>query len=362
MDIGEGNRAAADKPDAGAIRGQLEKVLASAAFKGATRSSKLLRFLVEHVVQGRADQLKEYTLGADALGRGESFDPRTDPIARVEASRLRSRLDLYYAAEGRFDPLWILLPKGGYVPKFETRQPVESMKEVRERQADHEVIVWKIATVLGFAVAIVTLWVAWRHAAPDPPPAIRLEVDLGPEASLSSSQVGSSSVIISPDGRRLVFVSFRKDAVARLMTRRFDQADRAETSELPGTEGARSPFFSPNGEWVAFWAGGKLKKIQVESGTPITLCDAADLLGGSWGDDGTIVAAISATGLFRIPSGGGAPAPITGFEHAQAYWPQVLPGRKGVLLSRIAADTGRPSVAVLSLADHKVKVLVDGGA
>jgi hypothetical protein len=100
----------------------LEKVLSSEVFRTAGRSSKLLRFLVEETVAGNADRLKDYTLGAVALGRGDSFDPRTDPIARVEVSRLRSRLDLYYATEGASDPLVIALPKGGYVPLFQPRQ------------------------------------------------------------------------------------------------------------------------------------------------------------------------------------------------------------------------------------------------
>jgi Tol biopolymer transport system component len=362
VDISEKDQPA-DNLDPGAVRGQLEIVLASTVFQGATRSSKLLRFLVEYTVQGKTDELKEYTLGSAALGRGESFDPRTDPIARVEASRLRGRLDHYYATEGQSDLLWIVLPKGGYIPKFEVRQPIDSTHLVRERPDDGNSKKWKITAVLsltGFAVAIIAWWAPWRHTVSDPLPAVRLEVDLGPAASLSSSQVGSSNVIISPDARRLVFVSFRKDGGPRLMTRRLDLADRAETSEMPGTDGARGPFFSPDGEWVAFWAGGKLKKIQVESGTPIPLCDAADLLGGSWGNDGSIVAALSATGLFRIPSGGGTPEPIAGFEHTLAYWPQVLPGGKAVLLTIFAAVSFRPSVAILSLTDHKVRVLVDG--
>ena len=84
---------------------QLERILSSGAFAGAARSSALLKFLVEQAVEGRPDRLKEYTLGAEALGKGESFDPRLDPIVRAEASRLRSRLERYYATEGQGDSL-----------------------------------------------------------------------------------------------------------------------------------------------------------------------------------------------------------------------------------------------------------------
>jgi hypothetical protein len=82
--------------DGDAVHKQLERVLSSSVFKKAERSSALLRFIVEQTLAGRADRLKEYTLGAEALGRGESFDPRADPVVRAEASRLRTRLEQYY--------------------------------------------------------------------------------------------------------------------------------------------------------------------------------------------------------------------------------------------------------------------------
>jgi len=104
-----------------AIREELNKVLSSEVFQASERSRTLLRFVVEETSSGRADGLKEYTLGADALGKGPAFDPRTDPVVRSEVSRLRARLDKYYATEGQSDSLVIALPKGSYVPRFEHR-------------------------------------------------------------------------------------------------------------------------------------------------------------------------------------------------------------------------------------------------
>jgi hypothetical protein len=280
-------------PDA--VRSELEKVVSSAAFQGAGRSGKLLRFLVERTVSGLGDQLKEYTVGAEALGRGEAFDPRTDSIVRVEASRLRTRLDLYYSSEGRMDPARIVLPKGSYVPKFEWVTPPSPVA------APDRTWLWKIITALALAIAILAVWRSW-HRVEALPAAIRLEVDLGAGVSLRSTQVGSSSVILAPDGRRLVFVSFRQDGMPRLMTLLLDQVGGSEPVELPGTEGARGPFFSPDGRWVGFLASGRLWKTQVEGGTPIALCDSQELLGASWGDDNTIIAALATTGLWRIPS------------------------------------------------------------
>ena len=101
----------------------MEKILSSQAFASAERSRRLLRFIVESTIDGHADRLKEYELGVEALGRPTSFDPRIDPIARVEVSRLRSRLDRYYANEGRTDVVIISLPKGAYLASFEIKCP-----------------------------------------------------------------------------------------------------------------------------------------------------------------------------------------------------------------------------------------------
>ena len=346
-------RAAIVDPDS--VRSELEKVVSSAAFQGAGRSGKLLLFLVERTVGGMGDQLKEYTVGAEALGRGESFDPRTDSIVRVEASRLRTRLDLYYSSEGRMDPVRIVLPKGGYIPKFEWVTPDPSPVVAPDRTW-----LWKISTALALAIAILAVWRPWHRVAAIPA-ATRLEVDLGAEVSLRSTQVGSSSVILAPDGSRLVFVSFRQDGVPRLMSLMLDQIGGSEPVELPGTEGARGPFFSWDSRWVAFLASGRLWKTPVEGGTPIALCDSPELLGASWGDDNGIIAALSTTDLWRIPSGGGKPTRVEKLPEG-ALWPQVLPGSRAVLFSAGATSLRQRNIAAVSLTDHKTKTLIHGAS
>jgi TolB-like protein/Flp pilus assembly protein TadD len=114
-----------------AIRTQLERIVSSATFRGAERAIRLLEYLVLQTLAGRAGFLKEITVGMDGLGRGASFDPRTDSIARVEASRLRNRLDLYYAKEGMSDLVRIALPRGGYVPVFEVHASVVAPPSAR---------------------------------------------------------------------------------------------------------------------------------------------------------------------------------------------------------------------------------------
>jgi adenylate cyclase len=104
------------------VRAQLQKVLASRAFVNSERLSRFLRFTVEQTLQGRGDQVKEYLLGLEVFDRNQSYDPRTDPIVRVEAGRLRSKLSEYYDTDGRNDTLLIQYRKGSYVPAFQRRE------------------------------------------------------------------------------------------------------------------------------------------------------------------------------------------------------------------------------------------------
>ena len=104
-----------------AIIAQLQKVLSSSVFSRSRRLREFLAYIVQETVEGRAGELKEYALGVAVFGRLQSFDPRIDPIVRVDAGRLRARLKEYYRQEGRHDPLYIECLKGSYVPVFRRR-------------------------------------------------------------------------------------------------------------------------------------------------------------------------------------------------------------------------------------------------
>src|SRR5438552_6762528 len=105
------------------IRQQLDRVLASPTFQQVDRLKRFLTFITLEAAAGRGDQLKEYVIGVQVFGKEESFDPRTDPIVRVQARRLRTRLVRYYRDEGVNDDVVIDLPKGGYAPVFRRRSP-----------------------------------------------------------------------------------------------------------------------------------------------------------------------------------------------------------------------------------------------
>lgn len=100
------------------VRAALTRIAASRPFDTSPRLTSFLRFVVEAALSGRAERLKGYTIGVEALGRPENFDPQADPIVRVEAVRLRRALAAYYAGAGARDPMVIEVPRGRYVPRF----------------------------------------------------------------------------------------------------------------------------------------------------------------------------------------------------------------------------------------------------
>lgn len=111
----------------GAVIAQLEKVLSSATFIRSKRLGRFLRFTVEQCLDGRQNALKEYLVGVEVFNKMETFDPRIDSIVRVEARRLRSKLERYYQTEGREDHVVIQFRKGSYVPMLLTRDQLKSM-------------------------------------------------------------------------------------------------------------------------------------------------------------------------------------------------------------------------------------------
>ena len=108
---------------------ELARVLASQTFRQVERLKRFLNFVVTEATSGRGDQLKEYVIGVQVFDKEPSFDPRADPIVRVQARRLRARLVRYYRDEGHDDPLVIEMPKGGYSPVF--RQRTQTLEQSR---------------------------------------------------------------------------------------------------------------------------------------------------------------------------------------------------------------------------------------
>src|SRR5437762_12665535 len=124
MDIGPDAVAAAehgDAPSADEVRAALARVLESGEFRTARNRARFLQYVVIRTLDHPAEALKEYTIGVDVFERGANFDPRTDGVVRTQAGLIRKHLERYYADEGRFDAVEIVLPKGHYVPRFTRR-------------------------------------------------------------------------------------------------------------------------------------------------------------------------------------------------------------------------------------------------
>ena len=114
------------------VREQLERILASPQLEASPSLCRFLRFVVEETLAGRGATLKEYSLGAEVFDRGTEFDPRMDPIVRVQARNLRARLAQYYAGPGVNDPIFIDLPKRTYVPTFQVLRTAQTPEVTAE--------------------------------------------------------------------------------------------------------------------------------------------------------------------------------------------------------------------------------------
>ncbi len=163
--------------DPDAVRAHVARITASELFTGAERLCRFLRFTVESTLNGRAADVKEYTLGREVFDRGDDYDPRLDPIVRVEARRLRSRLAEYYAGPGRDESLRLEYRKGSYVP----------IVSVAPNRADVPIVAARRSRVgvgvLGASIAVIVigLAVAWLEQQPmtAPLPATWIEANDG---------------------------------------------------------------------------------------------------------------------------------------------------------------------------------------
>src|SRR5436190_2999424 len=114
-----------DIPAPEAIRAALERIVSSPQLESSPSLCRFLRYVVEETLAGRGGQIKEYSLGAEVFARGDDFDPRIDPIVRVQARNLRARMAKYYEGPGADEPVVIELPKRTYVPVFASRAPTD---------------------------------------------------------------------------------------------------------------------------------------------------------------------------------------------------------------------------------------------
>jgi Tol biopolymer transport system component len=224
---------------------------------------------------------------------------------------------------------------------------------------------WRRALVFDVGVLLLVAAIAslatWNLKPPPPPqPVTRAVITLPPGQQLAGLDNGPA-IALSFDGTHLAYVAIQ-GGTQQLYLRAMDSL---EAKPIPGTEGAVNPFFSPDGQWVGFFAGGKLKKISVSGGAALTIGNAAQPGGASWGIQGMIAfAPTNVSALQQVPDAGGTPQPLTRLDSrgASHRWPEFLPGGKAVLFAAgTAASWIDTQVAIQSLGEGEWRILFKGG-
>lgn len=233
---------------------QLNTILASKAFRQAPRSSRLLRFLVESVLAEREGEIKESVLGVEVFDRPAGYDPKSDPIVRVQVRRLRQKLTEYYVTEGLNDPVRIEIPVGSYVPEFiEIAQPAAapvSNPDQTETSATGQATATSWWRRFGLTAALTAIvlpggFLLWnqtvRTPTPQPLPALK------PLTNVSGFETAPA---ISPDGKTVAFAH----GVGRRDKNIYLQGIGAANA-VPFTNSSHhtvSPVWSPDGQAIAY--------------------------------------------------------------------------------------------------------------
>ena len=244
-----------------------------------------------------------------------------------------------------------------------TSMPTAAMPEFRPRLIkQREMIAWILASV-----AVLATLISHFQRAPIEARAVRSFI-LPPEKSSFDFSVRlGAAAAVSPDGRRLAFVA-TSEGKQLLWVR---SLDGLTAQSLVGTEGATCPFWSADSRSLAFFAEGKLKKIEAAGGPPISLCNATEGRGGSWNRDGVIVFAPNSTGvIYQISASGGASTAVTKLDEARTEtshrWPFFLPDGEHFLYfsggsGLVGAGEGA-AICVASLAKPESKLLLSANS
>jgi Tol biopolymer transport system component len=238
---------------------------------------------------------------------------------------------------------------GGLAPAPVTR---------RSRIGVREAMAWSLAALMGAAVLGLVL-LPRRDASTDLPAPVRMTVS-PPPGGVFHMSVGDVPFAFSPDGGRLAFVAI-VEGRRQIWVRAFDSLD---ARVLAGTEGAGTPFWSPDGTAIGFFASNKLKQIPASGGDVVTICDARGGAGATWNREGVILFAPAIDGgLSRVQAGGGPPVPVTTLDSARGesahFSPVFLPDGRRYVFGVIGGDAAGVYLASL---DSSARTLLVPGA
>ncbi len=296
-------------------------------------------------------------------------------LAKVAADRYTSADQFAEALQSAITPTATLV-----------RTPVEAAKALSRPRRTRGAFGWRAATVVLTVMLVMVLWAPWRSDRLRPLTLAAFPIAVPAGLMLDQSGFGSP-VAISRDGSKLAFVA-RGDGTTRIYVRSLPEV---EPTLLLGTEGATAPFFSPDGNWVGFFAGGFLKRVSLLGGAPQVICEAPGPRSGVWEGEGTIIMGSAGNaerflasaspnwqftpdqaGLERVTVSGG---DREGFSRSEGFvlmqgvlqtehWPQLLPNGKGVLYTLFNApgwEPGSMQIGVYSFETGERSILVESG-
>jgi eukaryotic-like serine/threonine-protein kinase len=243
----------------------------------------------------------------------------------------------------------------------------------RARRSSPTIAVVAVSLAVGgIAVVLVMTFGLRGGSAPTLPVVVRTMLTVapadqlranGPVEYLTEGRPSRSAMTLSPDGRAIVFSGIGGDR-QQLYLR---PLDHLEASPIAGTDNAASPFFSPDGKWVGFWASGALKKVAIDGGAGATeICQTQPIFGASWGPSGIIVFGTVNGGLWLVPDVGGTPKRVTKPDASKGETnhrlPQFLPGGRAVVFTVLkgSAKWDETMVAVVTLASGERRDLLEG--
>jgi serine/threonine-protein kinase len=218
----------------------------------------------------------------------------------------------------------------------------------------------KILPWLVTAATAILAIIAWIGRTPpaQPKASPTLRFTEASPALLDIARIGhaGSAVAISPNGQVLVWVGATLEST-QLYLRHLDESD---AHPIPGTEGGLAPFFSPDGEWIGFWADKRLKKVAVSGGVPQTICETSHTHGASWGDGIIVMGAVGDLTLWWVDPAGGQAQRFDSLDGLviQGEYPKLLPGSRAALVSQM----GRNTVGLVSLDSGEFSTLVGEGS